>query len=128
MPEPATRSVTVRDTSTSPGSAFDLDTLSDVDANASDVITNGLDLTGVKPGADLQSPAFRIPSRMAHPHRMARAGPSNVARKPSPVVFTSLPLKRSSSRRVMFMVSLERLPPLLITQLYGALAWIRRCL
>src|SRR5438552_10313625 len=44
-------------------------------------------------------PSGPTPSRMAQAQRMARAGPSKVARKPSPVVLTSRPRKRVSSRR-----------------------------
>src|SRR5207247_2339743 len=44
-------------------------------------------------------PSGPTPSRMAQAQRMARAGPSKAARKPSPVVLTSRPRKRVSSRR-----------------------------
>lgn len=45
-------------------------------------------------------PISRTASRMAQAHRMARAGPSKVAKKPSPAVSTSVPRNRSSSRRI----------------------------
>ena len=58
-----------------------------------------LDLAGVDAGADLEPerPNARPPIALAQ--RTARAGPSNVARKPSPAVSTSRPRKRSSSAR-----------------------------
>ena len=39
-------------------------------------------------------PISNTASRMAHAHRMARAGPSKVTKKPSPAVSTSTPRKR----------------------------------
>ena len=49
-----------------------------------------LDLAGVQADTNVEM-EVEAASRMAHAQRMARAGPSNVARKPSPVVFTSRP-------------------------------------
>jgi Ser/Thr protein kinase RdoA (MazF antagonist) len=43
---------------------------------------------------------FLISSTIAQAQRTPRAGPSKVARKPSPVVFTSRPRKRSRLRRI----------------------------
>src|SRR5438445_7527075 len=63
----------------------------------------------ILPSTSSHSPVW-MPARTSMPrsptartiepaHRTARAGPSKVARNPSPAVSTSLPLKRSSSRR-----------------------------
>jgi hypothetical protein len=67
----------------------------DVDGDAPHAPIQHLDLPGVKAGSDLDPQrSDGIGSSVAH--RTARAGPSKVARKPSPIVWTSCPRKRSS--------------------------------
>ena len=59
MPEPATRSTTVRDTSTSPASASACTRAGRVNRDAADVRVAQLDLTGVQPDPDLDPEAPR---------------------------------------------------------------------
>ena len=60
-------------------------------------------------------------STIACAQRIARAGPSNVAKNPSPAVSTSRPSKRASSRRTDRVVLLEQLAPAAVAELGGAL-------
>ncbi len=71
-----------------------------MDGDSTDVVRKHLDLTGVNPDAELD-PEAAIPSRMARAERSAPAALPNMARKPSPVVFTSRPRKRSNRARTM---------------------------
>ena len=54
--------------------------------------------------------------------RTARAGPSKVARKPSPAVSISRPRKRASSRRTDRVVALEQLAPASVAQRAAAVS------
>ena len=54
---------------------------------------------GVQPDFLASRLRSRTPSAIAQPQRTARAGPSKLAKKPSPAVSTSRPRKRSSCRR-----------------------------
>src|SRR5829696_4610430 len=62
----------------------------------------------------------RTPSTMLVAQRTARAGPSKVARNPSPRVFTSRPLKRAISCRSR-VVAFEKGSPAAISKLSGPL-------
>jgi hypothetical protein len=66
------------------------DARADVNGDPRDVVAVDLDLAEWMP-ARMSMPSFRTASRIASAHAIARAGPSNVARKPSPVVEISRP-------------------------------------
>ena len=71
-------------TRTSEGPASARDAGADVHGDAADVGAQQLDLAGVAAGAHLEAERLhRLADRLAH--FTARAGPSKVARKPSPV-------------------------------------------
>ena len=55
-----------------------------------------LDLAGVQPGPDSIPSGATAVAAIARAQRIARAGPSKVARNAVPVVLTSRPRKRSS--------------------------------
>ncbi len=67
-----------------------------VDGNTANIVALDLDLAGMKP-LRTTMPSGRTRSMIAEAQRTARAGPSKVARKPSPKVLTSRPRKRASS-------------------------------
>ena len=77
------------------GPGLGRDPCSDVNREAGNVIRQDLDLADVEPCTDLE-PEILTSSRIAAAQRIARAGPSNVAKKPSPVTLTSAPPKRAS--------------------------------
>jgi hypothetical protein len=85
----------------------------DVDGDAADAPIQHLDLTGVKAGW-ISIPSVRTASASSVAHRTARAGPSKVARKPSPVVWISLPRKRSRCT-YQPVVGLPQVEPLLVS-------------
>ena len=96
-PEPATRSLTVLDTSTSPGAARD----EIRDPSRPRYLRSSrrrVALAGMDPARTARSCSF-APSTMARAHAIARAGPSKRQKNPSPAVSTSSPRKRASSRR-----------------------------
>jgi len=62
---------------------------------AANIVTADLDFAGVQTDANVKCKS-EAASRIAHAQRIARAGPSKVARKPSPVAFTSRPRKAVS--------------------------------
>ena len=95
------------------------DSRSDVHGEASDVVRQDLDLADVKP-ARISSPSSLTSSRMAMAQRTARAGPSNVARNPSPTTLTSFPPNRSSCRRTTRLWSASRRLPADVAELGGA--------
>ena len=64
----------------------------DVHGQSAEVIASDLALARVQPHRS-SIPSFPVASLMARAQRMARAGPSNEATKPSPVVLISLPRK-----------------------------------
>ena len=71
--------------------------------------------------ARISIPSPRTASRIAQAHRIARAGPSNVARKPSPAIRTSLPRNRSSRSRTSAWCSREERRPAPVAELGGVL-------
>ena len=73
------------------------DARSDMAGDAPDIIAEQLACPGWRP-ARISSPNERTQSRTAWAQRMARAGPSNVARNPSFVGLISCPRKLASSR------------------------------
>ncbi len=81
------------------GPALSPDPRADVDGEPPDVVADQLDLARMQTAADLQ-PELRSGARPGSPSRneSPRAGPSNVARNPSPIVLTARPRKRESSR------------------------------
>jgi hypothetical protein len=105
--EPATRSLTVDDTRTSPAAAC-----AETCPRCAQRWRRGLPPRApprrcAAPRAT-SMPSVRTPPVMAAGHRMARAGPSNIARKPSPVVFTSRPRKYFSALRTIRLCSAIR--------------------
>jgi hypothetical protein len=75
-----------------------LDPRAYVHADPTDVVTANLALAGVQPGTHLDAERLHRVA-IAMTQRIARCGPSNIARKPSPDVFTSRPRKRASCDR-----------------------------
>ena len=120
-PEPATRSLTVCETSTSPGPASEAIARAGVDGDAADLRAVELALAGVDARRGSRRRAAGRHRRIASAQRTARAGPSKVARKPSPAVSTSRPRKRSSSRRTAASWALEQLAPAAVAELDGPL-------
>ena len=71
-----------------------------MDGDALHFVRGNFDLAGMQGAADLQAERLnRLGDACAQ--RTARAGPSKVARNPSPSDFTSLPRERASSRRTI---------------------------
>jgi hypothetical protein len=70
-----------------------------VNRNSCDLVAERLALAGVQTCSDDDSEARGAESRIASAQRMARAGPSNAAKKPSPAVSISRPRKRVTSQR-----------------------------
>src|SRR4051794_40268294 len=97
-PEPTTRSLTVLEVRTSPGPASDITRAAMCTAMPpmSEALSSH---SPVWRPARISRPAIRTDSAMSLAQRTPRAGPSNVARKPSPVCLTSRPPKRESWRR-----------------------------
>ena len=90
---PATRSFTVCETSTSPGPARAAMRAPMLTAIPAIFVVDELALAGVQAGANLEA-SSRTDVAIARAHRIARAGPSNAAKNPSPAVSTSRPRKR----------------------------------
>jgi hypothetical protein len=97
-PEPATRSLTVLETRTSLGPASAA-TRAPVWTAIPAMVPSTSSHSPVWSPARISIPRSRTHSTTAQAQRIARAGPSKLATKPSPVVFTSLPRKRVSCRR-----------------------------
>src|SRR3954467_6749717 len=97
-PEPATRSLTVWETSTSPGPASEA-IRAPVWTAMPRILGPSSSHSPVWMPARISTPSCRTASPAVSAQRTARAGPSKAARKPSPAVSTSRPRKRSSSRR-----------------------------
>jgi hypothetical protein len=75
-------------------------TLAQYGHNPGQILTHRLDLPGLQAHPDLHAQGpDRIPSRIALAQLIARAGPAKAAKKPSPMVATSRPPKRSGSTR-----------------------------
>ena len=70
----------------------------DVHGHASDVVTPELDFAGVEARPQFDAELSRFVAD-PEPQRMARPGPSNVARNPSPIVLIFEARKRASWRR-----------------------------
>ena len=66
--------------------------------NSSDLVAHHFALPGMYPGANFKAEGTHCPE-IAHAHRTARAGPSKVAKNPSPAVSISRPRNCCSSRR-----------------------------
>jgi len=62
-------------------------------------------------------PSACTASRIAIAQRIARCGPSNIARKPSPEVFTSRPRKRASCERTTAVVRIKQSVPVAVADL-----------
>ena len=97
-PEPATRSRVVELTSTSAAPPIDMIRAATCTAMPRGLSPEGRSTSPVCTPARTSSSSSSSASRMASPHRIARAGPSKSARKLSPAVSISSPSKRSSSR------------------------------
>ena len=79
------------ETSTSPGPGLRGDPRADVHGDAGELVADDLALAGVDACADLE-PELRARRRpIARAQRIARAGPSKLARNPSPAVSISRP-------------------------------------
>jgi len=96
IPDPATKSVTVRETSTSPVPASD-DTRCPMWTAMPPISSPRVSTSPTCSPALTSMPRARTASQIAIAHLIARAGPSNVASRPSPVGFTFRPRNRSSS-------------------------------
>jgi hypothetical protein len=82
-----------------------------VNRDAGDVLTEQFDLARVQPGTDCEAdPAEFIAD--ANALRRARAGPSNVASTPSPVLLIDRPLYRATARWVTSLCRARLLPAL----------------
>ena len=71
--------------------------------------------------ARTSSPSARSAYRISMAQRIARAGPSNAARNPSPAVSSSSPAKRSSARRTDRVVLVEEGSPARVAEILHAL-------
>src|SRR5215210_40764 len=98
IPEPPTRSFTVEETSTSPPPASAA-TRAPVETAIPASLPSWSSHSPVWTPARISRPSPRIPSTSACAHRIARAGPSKLAKNPSPAVSFSSPRNRLSSRR-----------------------------
>ncbi len=96
---PATRSFTVLETSTSLGPASAA-TRAPMFTAIPPTLRSIRSHSPVCRPARISMPSSRTPCVIACAHRIARAGPSNDAKKPSPAVSSSVPRKRTSWRRM----------------------------
>src|SRR5262245_13883079 len=117
MPEPTTRSFTVLETSTSPGFAVPATRLPICTAIPSTLLSSTWHSPLCSP-ALTSIPSERTSRQMLTAQRIARPGPSNVARKPSPAIFTSWPRNRAQLPPHDGVVLLEQLAPIPISQLH----------
>ena len=81
----------MRETSTSPGPAAAPTLAPMLTAMPAEVVAHHLDLARVQAGPDLDPELTHGLARAEQAHWIARAGPSKLARKPSPMVLTSRP-------------------------------------
>ena len=100
MPEPATRSLTVLDTSTSSGTACAA-IRAPVWTAMPPILPPVTSHSPVCTPARTVIPSVRTSSMIARAQRTARAGPSKLANNPSPAASTSCPRKRVSWRRAV---------------------------
>ena len=98
IPEPATRSFTVRETSTSPPCAA-AQMRAPIESATPATFASWSSHSPVWIPARMSTPRGRTASIAAWAQRIARAGPSKVAKKPSPAVSRSCPRKWASWRR-----------------------------
>ena len=90
IPEPATRSFTVLETSTSPGAASD-EMRAPIETAMPAILPSVTSHSPVWRPARMSRASPWSASRIAEAARTARAGPSKAAKKPSPAVSSSLP-------------------------------------
>ena len=109
------------ETSTSPGPAWPATRAPMWTAMPGELVAGDLALAGVQAGADLEPEPRDGVRSSACAQRIARAGPSKVARKPSPAVSTSRPRKRASCAPDRRVVRLEQLAPAPVAELARAL-------
>ena len=126
IPDPATRSVTVRETSTSPGLAADPDSRPDVDCDAADVVADQLTFSGVEADAHLDPEvAHRVAGRAGasdRPRGSVERGQEAVAHRlhrPSAVA-----LELAAHEPVVLS---ERVQPAAVSELRGADESSPRC-
>ena len=98
-PEPGTRSFTVWETRTSTGQLAPRPWRRRHGEPCDVIAFERLDLAGVQAPARTSSPTARTAPPIACAHRTPRAGPSNVAKNPSPAVLISVPRNRPMSAR-----------------------------
>ncbi len=98
IPDPATRSRTVWETSTSPGPAIAA-TRAPMCTAMPPIFSPITSHSPVWSPARTVMPNERTALTIAEAHRIARAGPSKLAKSPSPAVSISRPRPRSTSRR-----------------------------
>ena len=126
-PEPATRSLTVLETSTSLAAALRRHAGADVDGDAADVVADQLALARVEAGADLEPErADGVADRAGAADRAGRPVEGReeaVARG----LRLSRPLNRASSRRTTAWWRCEQLAPALVAELAASARSSRRC-
>ena len=119
IPDPTTRSLTVLDANTTPGGAID-----EIRAPTTTASPPGLPSiishSPVCTPARASSPSSETASMTADAQRNPRAGPSKLAKKPSPAVSISRPRKRTSSC-LTSVVSLNQVAPARVSDLRCAL-------
>ena len=115
-PDASASARVVSETSTSPAPADRADALGLVHRDAADVVADDLHLADVHARPDAE-PELRERRRdLPAAQTIAFAGPSNVAIMPSPVVFISRPMNRSSRSRSAREVPGQQLAPRVIAQ------------
>ena len=112
------------ETRTSFGPRRRADPGADVDGDPANVVTDRARTRPCAARPARRGPAAATPSLIAQAHSIARAGPSKVARKPSPSVLISRPRNRSSWRRVSVVVAFDQLSPAPVARLGRALGRI----
>ena len=126
MPEPATRSFTVLETSTSPGCALRGDAGADVDGDPADLAVDQLALAGVQAGADLEAElAHRLGDRAGaadRPGRAVEGGEEAVAGGVD--LLAAEPDQLAPDERV---VALEQVAPAPVAELAPRARSSRRC-
>ena len=98
IPEPATRSFTVCETRTSPAAA-NAETRAPIETAIPATLPSSTSHSPACRPRRTSRPSARTASRIASAQRIARGGPSNRAKNPSPAVSSSTPRNRASCRR-----------------------------
>ena len=93
------------------GAGLRRDARADVDGDPAELVRRSARTRPCAGRRGSRGRAARTASAIARAHRIARAGPSKVARKPSPAVSTSRPRKRASCAPHERVVALEQLAP-----------------